>query len=53
MSSLTKFLEQRIQELKSSIESEQAKLAAYENVLAAELASSDNPLPPRPRSNLR
>jgi hypothetical protein len=38
MASLTKSLEKRIQELKSSIESQRAELAAYERVLEIELA---------------
>jgi hypothetical protein len=40
MSSLTKSLEKRIEELKASISSQQAELAAYEKVLASELAPS-------------
>jgi hypothetical protein len=40
MSSLTRPLQKRIQELKSSIESQKAELAAYERVLEIELASS-------------
>jgi hypothetical protein len=40
MSSLTKSLEKRIEELKTSISAQQAELAAYEKVLASELAPS-------------
>jgi hypothetical protein len=40
MSSLTKSLQTRIQELKSSIESQKAELAAYERVLEIEIANS-------------
>jgi hypothetical protein len=40
MSSLTRSLQKRIQELKSSIESQKAELAAYERVLEIELATS-------------
>jgi len=39
MPSLTKTLQKRIQELRSSIESQQAELAAYEKVLELELAN--------------
>jgi hypothetical protein len=39
MSSLTRSLEKRIQELKSSIHSQEAELAAYEKVLDIELAN--------------
>jgi hypothetical protein len=39
MSSLTKTLEKRIHELRSSIESQKAELAAYEKVLEIELAN--------------
>src|SRR5207248_8286858 len=38
MPSLTKSLERRIQELKTSIESQRAEMAAYERVLQIELA---------------
>src|SRR5205823_2280244 len=38
MPSLTKALEKRIQELKTSIESQRAEMAAYERVLQVELA---------------
>src|SRR5438270_8229177 len=38
MPSLTKSLERRIQELKTSIESQRAEMAAYERVLEIELA---------------
>jgi hypothetical protein len=40
MSSLTKPLQKRIQELKSSIESQKAELAAYERVLEIEIANA-------------
>src|SRR5205823_13362711 len=40
MSSLTRPLQKRIQELKSSIESQKTELAAYERVLAIELVNS-------------
>lgn len=40
MSSLTRSLQKRIQELKSSIESQKAELAAYERVLEIELTNS-------------
>jgi hypothetical protein len=43
MPSLTKSLERRIQELKSSIESQRAEMAAYERVLEIELAHAGRP----------
>ena len=43
MSSLTKSLEKRIQELTTSIEAQKTELAAYEKVLAAETGKTDEP----------
>ena len=45
MPSLTKSLERRIQELKSSIESQRAELAAYERVLEIELGHAGGSQP--------